>query len=299
MSIALRWMQPDPPYMPVATVGLLAVLDRCGERATADWLGSGPDIALTVSTDLSVDRIAELLIDAPWPNLDAIPWGDYKPSQALKPTLASQPSPLAEFRRLVTESDPTEARLLRSILCDGALDDGGAPVRSRLLRGVKSDLSSIRSRPKNVTVELLASELEEGPSFVKGSSGLGLGFVPEIHTFGATTGPEASSVGVYSPLLYLLLWHGIMAMPPVPIARGRNRSVGGPMVTEPDVLSWPRWRSPFGLRSLKALLTLPTIHEERPDAAALVQRGIDAVFRARAEPINNMIAVFRWGERVA
>lgn len=301
MSVRLPWMQPEAPYMPLATVGLLAVLEACGEHPAASWTKAEDTSAsaLTIETDISVERLAASLMEAPWPDLDAIPWGTQKPSQALKPTLAEHHSPLAEFRRLTEQSGATESRLLRAILCDGALDADGSPLRSRLLRGVKADLASIRKRPKRIRVEGLVKELELGPDFVKGSSGLGLGFVPEIHTFGATTGPEASTVGVYSPLLYLLLWHGIMALPPVPVARGRVRSVGGPLVTEPDVLSWPRWRCPLGLRSLKTLLTLPAIHTEMPDAGALAQRDIDAVFRARAEPINSMIAVFRWGNRIA
>lgn len=299
MSIELPWMQPEAPYMPLATVGLLAVMEGCDEPATAGWVGVDSPGALTLATDLSAEQLAERILEAPWPDLDTIHWGANGPRQALKPTLAAHSAPLAELQRLIKQSGAAESRLLRAILCDGALDADGSPLRSRLLRGVKSDLSSIRKRPKRLKPEGLAKELTEGPDFVKGSSGLGLGFVPEIHTFGATTGPDASTVGVYSPLLYLLLWHGIMALPPVPVARGMARSVGGPLVTERDVLSWPRWRCSLGLRSLTTLLTLPSIHEARPDAKALAQRDIDAVFRARAEPINSMIAVFRWGDRVA
>jgi len=299
MGIELSWMRPEAPYMPLATVGLLAVMERCGEPTTAGWPGVDAGASLTLATELSVEQLAGLIAEAPWPDLDAIPWGPQGPRQALKPTLAEGSAPLAELQRLIDGSGPTESRLLRAILCDGALDAAGSPLRSRLLRGVKSDLSSIGKRPRRIRVEGLAGELANGPDFIKGSSGLGLGFVPEIHTFGATTGPDASTVGVYSPLLYLLLWHGIMALPPVPVARGRTRSVGGPLVTEPDVLSWPRWRCFLGLRSLSTLFTLPSIHEPQPDPRALAQRDIDAVFRARAEPINSMIAVFRWGDRIA
>lgn len=305
MSLELHWMRPEAPYMPVATVGLLAVLEGVGEQATAKWGGDGPSARLVIATSWSVEEVAERIADAPWPDLDAIPWGDYKVSQALKPTLAELRkrgdglSPVEEFRRLVKESSATEARLLRAILCDGALDADGSPLRSRLLRGVKSDLSSVRNRPKRIKAEQIARELIDGPDFIRGSSGLGLGLVPEVHTFGGTTGPDASSVGAYSTLLFLLLWHGIMVLPPVAVARGRSRSVGGPMVTAPDVLSWPRWRCSLDLPSLKTFLSLPAIHSDSPDTELLAQRGIDAVFRARAEPINSMVAVFRWGDRIA
>ena len=74
--------------------------------------------------------------------------------------------------------------------------------------------------------------------------------------------------------------------------------VGGPLVTGPDVVSWPRWRMPVGLRSLRTLLSLGAIHRAKPDRHYLKERGIDAVYRARAVPLNNMVAVFRWGEQL-
>jgi hypothetical protein len=188
--------------------------------------------------------------------------------------------------------------LLHAILTDGVLDSDGIPARSRLLRGVKSDLSSISEPPKRITADGLAAELRNGPDFRSGKSGLGLGLVPEVQTFGGTTGPDASTVGAYSALLYLLLWLGIMALPPVPVLRGSRRMVGGPLVTRPDVLSWPRWRIPVGLRSLRMLLSLDAIHRDAPDHGYLIQRGIDAVYRAHAVPLNNMVAVFRWGDLV-
>ena len=191
-----------------------------------------------------------------------------------------------------------EAKLLCAILTDGVLDADGVPGRSRLLRGVKSDLSSIAEPPKRITAEGLASELRNGPDFINGKSGLGLGLVPEVQTFGGTTGPEASSVGAYSKLLYRLIWLGIMALPPVPVLRGPRRVVGGPLVTAPDVLSWPRWRIPVGLRSLRTLLCLGEVHEDAPGIHYLRERGIDAVYRTKAIPLNSMVAVFRWGEQV-
>ena len=185
------------------------------------------------------------------------------------------------------------------------LDGEGVPARSRLLRGVKADLSSVANPPKRVTATGLAAELREGPEFRSGQSGMGLGLVPEVQTFGGTTGPDASTVGAYSPLLYLLLWRGIMALPPVPIVRGSHRVVGGPLVARPDVLSWPRWRIPVGLRSLRTLFVLEMIHsdpsgerERAERCEALLARGIDAVYRSRAVALNSMVAVFGWGERV-
>lgn len=296
--LELAWMRPNAPYMPIATVGLLALLEQHGQRPSAHWGEETGTPVLNVSVGLDHDDIGELLLDAPWPSLERIPWPGGRWSQGLKPTLKAIGDPAHSFRALVEGSPPLEASLLRSIVTDGVLDGDGIPARSRLLRGVKADLSSIAKPPRRMTAEALAAEVRNGPAFSNGESGLGLGLVPEVQTFGGTTGPEASTVGAYSALLYLLLWRGIMALPPVAVVRGRRRAVGGPLVTAPDVLSWPVWGFPADLTTLRSLLSLASVHEAQPDARELRARGIEAVYRARAVPLNSMVAVYRWGERV-
>lgn len=305
MAIELAWMRPSAPYMPVVTAGLLAVLAEEDRDARAFWAGEGDEATLHIQTALDVGAVAEAIAGAPWPSLRRIAWPDGRRAQGLKPTLARCGAPLRVFRELVKSSPQLEAALLQSILTDGVLDGEGVPARSRLLRGVKADLASVENPPKQVTAKGLAAELREGPEFRSGSSGLGLGLVPEVQTFGGTTGPDAATVGAYSPLLYLLLWRGIVALPPVPVVRASHRVVGGPLVTEPDMLSWPRWRIPCRLRSLRTLFMLSAVHSAAPDRERraesedyLLARGIDAVYRSRAVPLNNMVAVFGWGDRV-
>jgi hypothetical protein len=302
MGLTLYWMPPEAPYMPVATAGLLSSLEGAGYPATACWREASGRLGLHLDTDLDPRMIAEVLVHAGWPSLDEIPWppgADARKAQAIKPVLEKQDHPADAFRTMVEAANPAEATFLRALLTDGALDAGGIPSRSRLLRGVKSDLSGVASRPKTVTVENLAAEVTDGPDFRKGSSGLGLGLVPEIQTFGGTTGPPASTVGSYSALLYLLLWLGVMALPPIAVVRGPVRTVGGPLVTAGDVLSWPIWQVPVGLRSLRSLFCLEAIHAEQPDARGLGRRGISAVYRAHAVKLSTMVDVYRWGEQVA
>lgn len=298
MGFDLTWMRAEAPYMPIATTGLLSVLAGAGHDATAGWVGSPLGPTLRLEIELSVEEVATLVLDAPWPVVGDVAWGTLRPSQGLKPTLKGADDPVGAFQRLCTESGAVERRFLRAVVTDGALDGDGIPSRSRLLRGVKADLSSPALRPKKLTAAGLAEELSGGPTFRSGSSGLGLGFVPEVQTFGGTTGPDPSSVGAYSPLLFLLLWHGLLALPPVGVARGPRRFVGGPLVTEGDVLSWPRWRFPAGLSSLRSLLRWDPVHEERPDPGLLGARGVDRVYRTRAVALNSMIVAYRWGEQV-
>lgn len=304
MALELSWMRPHAPYMPIATAGLLALLDEGGYAAKAFWAGdAGGRPVLRIEVALGCEEVGELIATAPWPDEDAIVWpgssGKRGGAQALKPLLKTTSDPLGTFRRMVATAPPLEAALLRAIVTDGALDNDDLPMRSRLLRGVKSDLSSIFNTPKGVSAAGLAAELRDGPELRSGESGSGLGLVPEVQTFGGTTGPDASTVGASSRLLHLLLWRGIIALPPIPVVRGVQRSVGGPLVTEPDVLSWPRWSVPVGLRGLRTLFVLGEVHAERPDFERLRARGIDAIYRARAVPLNSMIAVYRWGEEVA
>ncbi len=223
MSFDMPWMPAQAPYMPIATAGLLALLTEHDQPATACW-SNGPSGMPTLRIEAPLDalEVAQLVADAPWPQLQKIDWPGGGWSQGLKPTLKSFDHPAHAFRGMVASSPRLEAKLLRAILTDGALDDDGMPGRSRLLRGVKSDLSSIAEPPKRITADGLAGELRDGPDFRSGKSGWGLGLVPEVQTFGGTTGPDASSVGAYSPLLYLLLWLGIMALPPVSVLRGSD-----------------------------------------------------------------------------
>lgn len=302
MALELGWMVPQAPYMPVATAGLLSSLEDAGHPASAWWQETDQGVRLVLDTELTLEDIGHLLAEADWPSLERVPWPggvDASGAQAIKPVLARQDLPADAFRRMVADAPPLEARFLRSLLTDSALDNDGVPSRSRLLRGVKADLSGISNRPKTATADRLTAELTTGPDFLKGSSGLGLGLVPEIQTFGGTTGPAASTVGAYSALLYVLLWRGVMALPPVGVSRGPNKIVGGPLVTAGDVLSWPVWQIPVGLRALRSLFCLDAIHLEEPDAARLSVRGISAVYRARAVELSTMVAVYRWGLQVA
>lgn len=304
MALELGWMPAHAPYMPIATVGLLALLSEHGHAATARWDDDPRGRPrLRVNTAPDVDEVGALIAAAPWPQEDAIAWpgpdGKRGGAQALKPLLKATGEPLAVYRRMVATAPSLEAGLLRAIVTDAALDADGIPMRSRLLRGVKGDLASVFKRPKGITAARVATELRDGPEFRSGESGLGLGLVPEVQTFGGTTGPDASTVGAYSALLYLLLWRGLIALPPLPVVRGLKHAVGGPLVTAPDVLSWPRWRMPMSMRGLRILFMLAAIHAETPDHRFLRARGIDAVYRARAEELNSMIAVYRWGEQLA
>lgn len=299
MSLEFAWMPPHAPYMPVATAGLLAVLADAGVPATARWDEAGT--CLHVDGDVDADALAGLLVDLAWPSPERIDWPGGTFGQGLKPTLSAARlvDPAREFRRMVDAAPPLEQRLLRAVLTDGVLDGEGIPGRSRLLRRVKADLSSIFKPPRGMKAATLAAELRDGPQFVSGNSGYGLGLVPEVQTFGGTTGPDASTVGAYSRLLYLLLWQGIMALPPLPVRRGWLRVVGGPLVTAPDVLSWPRWRFPVDLDGLCTLFSLAEIHDDEPHGDTLRSYGIDAVYRVRAVELSSMVAVYRWGERVA
>lgn len=299
MAIELAWMPSHAPYMPVATAGILSVLSDADIAATACWDGAGT--CLRIEGDIDADALAGLLAGLAWPSPERIRWPGGTFGQGLKPTLsaAGLDDPAGELRSMVDAAPPLEQRLLRAILTDGVLDGEGIPGRSRLLRGVKADLSSIFKPPKGIRAETLGIELQDGPQFVSGNSGYGLGLVPEVQTFGGTTGPDASTVGAYSRLLYVLLWQGIMALPPLPVRRGWQRVVGGPLVTAPDVLSWPCWSFPVDVDGLRILLSLAEIHAEQPDGDTLRRYGIGAVYRARAVELSSMVAVYRWGERVA
>lgn len=315
MSLELWWMRPEAPYMPIATVGLLSALHDAGVEATTAWRSDAVGEVLHVRCDRTTAQIAQAIIDAPWPDLSRI-WKETKVGQAIKPMLKAQDDPaaaLADLRRHADRDDRDaarqggerllgERRLLRALVTDAVLDGDGVPSRSRLLRGVKGDLSGVAD-PVKITVSGLAGELERGPEWRNKYSGRGLGLVPEAQTFGGTTGRDPSLVGCHSALLHRLLWLGIMALPPVGVVRHRQRVVGGPLFTDLEkgetVLSWPTWSFPVGARGLARLFDLAAIHAETPEQRWLASRGITSVHRSTSVPLNSMIGAFRWGKRVA
>lgn len=310
----LTWMSPFAPYTPVAAVGLLEVLDRADPGATIAWEAeSGQRPSLILRSRLDLIRIADEIAGAPWPQLDALPW-TATPGQAIKPTLATYAREhdddlaaavewrsLAGFGEAAPPSDQglrAAQQLISALLTDAVLDGSNLPGRNRLLRGVKADLSGVAKPPK-ANPEELCRELKTGPAWRSGSSGLALGFAPQVQTFGGTTGPEPSSIGAYSTLLYLLCWHGIMAMPPFGVRRGPWTIVGGPLFAAGDVLSWATWEMPLRRQALVGLLGFDAIHAPEPDQSLLAAHRITGVFRSSSRKISTMLSVFGWGERVA
>ncbi|MGO9960722.1 MAG: hypothetical protein ACLP50_32885 [Solirubrobacteraceae bacterium] len=292
----LDWMRADAPYMPIATIGLLAVISTLDPTVSATWTADGPARRLQIQTTLNVEEIAAAIAQAPLPDVAVPRWPTANP-QALGPSLRTTPHPLDAYRKLVAAAAPLEARLLRAIATDQVLAGDGVPSRTRLLRGAKSDLSVFKAL-KAASAQQLARELRDGPEFLPGDSGAALGLVPEVQTFGGTTGRKPADVGAVSALLSRLLRHGILALPPSSGTRNGHRVVGGPLVTEQSDLSWPRWTIPCGPRELRVLFSLATVHDPDPDARALRERGIDAVFRSHPQQLSTTVAVFRWGRRV-
>lgn len=317
----LRWMSPQAPYAAIAGVGLLRVLAGHDPAATLHWQAESDwrPPSLVLRSKLSLDDVAAAIESVPWPEIASLPWGG-EPAQSLKRTLEEESKQSSDrfaavksWRFLAGLQEPTltpgtvsqgsaglvaAQQAIGSLLTDGALDNNGLPGRNRLLRGVKSDLSGVSKPPKLRPGEILA-ELQEGPAWRSGSSGLALGFAPEAQTFGGTTGPEPSKIGAYSGLLYRLCWQGIIAMPPFGSHRGRWWVVGGPLFSSGDTLSWPVWEAPLGTRALVVLFGLDAVHGDSPDPRVLRAHGITAVFRSTARAISTMVSVFGWGERVA
>jgi hypothetical protein len=203
MAITLSWMRPDAPYMPIATVGLLA--------ADADAMACWREGSLVIETDNTEEEVAAALLAAPLPDPDAIPW-PAGAGQSLASALAPFDDAIVGFAALCQAvAGTTEERLLRSLATDQARrTSAGPPARSRLLIGAKADLSPFRWRPRG-DVRSIDSELRAGPAFVGSDSGPCVGLAPEVHTFGGTVGRDASTIGAASQLLSLLIRHGLLA----------------------------------------------------------------------------------------
>lgn len=296
MTFNLQWMRADAPYMPIATHGLLNVIHLHDRDVTAHWGMDGGAMVLHITTSLGLGEVAEAVLAAPLPDT-ARP--DFPArTQALASALSSHADPLGTYQGWLARLEGPERLLLHAVATDQVLTDGGLPARNRLLRGAKSDLSAFGAL-RATTAEALADELRLGPDFRPGKSGSALGLMPELHTFGGTTGREAQKVGAESALLSRLLRHGILHLPPSSGTRRGRRGLGGPLVADDTSLSWPRWTVPCGPRELRILFGLAAVHSAAPDARTLERRGIDAVFRSAPQALSTTVSVFRWGRRVA
>lgn len=295
--IDLTWMRDDAPYMAIAAQGLLTVLAEPDPTARMWWHGDAPRLRLETHLDLA--EVGDAVLAAPLPDLSRVAWPTRNP-QALGPSLAATAAtedPQNVYRDLLANASGAELLLLRAIATDQVVDDRGIPARTRLLRGTKSDLSAFSSL-RRTTAAALSQELRDGPDFLPGKSGTMLGLVPEVQTFGGTTGREASGVGAESALLARLLRHGILALPPTSAIRRGRRDIGGPLISDDRDLSWPRWRFPCEARSLRVLFGLAMVHEASPTRERLAATGIDGVFRATPQALSTTVSVFRWGRRV-
>jgi hypothetical protein len=290
MTVNLSWMRRDAPYMPITTIGLLSV----ESQARALWR----DGSLTIETQLDAAEMAELLLQAELPDLDAIGW-PAGAGQSLATALSGYDDPLVGFAGLCSSvQGSVEERLLRTLATDQTRrSDGGPPARSRLLVGAKADLSPFRWRTRG-DPKALADELALGPAFAGGDSGPSMGLVPEVHTFGGSVGREASTIGAASQLLSLLIRHGLLALPPNGSPGRGPRPAGGPLLDTSFSLSWPVWTCALNAVELRAMLVWTEIHAPEPDQELLRARGVEAVYRSTPVRLSDTVSVFRWGRRV-
>lgn len=78
----------------------------------------------------------------------------------------------------------------------------------------------------------------------------------------------------------LLAYRGLLLFPSVPRRGGLATTAWSLRDGEP-VFTWPIWRAPLGLNTIRSLLLLPELAEEEPEHVVLRARGVVAVFRAR------------------
>lgn len=307
---SLSWLRADAPYAPLVQVGLLACLRGADDDASVHWEPdeSGFALGCVLRTTKAVEEVGAAVAAAPWPELESLPWPDgfgQSVGAALAPkdsdesvdrvgvwrNLSGPPVSLLEAPQ---DGRAAAARHVASLLTDGVLNKDGPLGRSRLVGGVKADLSGFK--PARLTASGLADELVAGPDWARNGTGTGLGLVPEVQTYGGVTGPKPDSVNESSALLYALTVHALAALPPFGVLRATRRVVGGVLWSD-GALTWPIHTTPRGLRALVALYgSLP-----RHDSGALPTRlrGVAAMYRSRPRPINTTIAMFPWGEQVA
>lgn len=78
----------------------------------------------------------------------------------------------------------------------------------------------------------------------------------------------------------LLAYRGLVLFPTMPLRSGLATTAWRHVDGKP-VFTWPIWKDPVGPETIRSLLLLSELSEERPDRESLLQRGILAALRAR------------------
>lgn len=78
----------------------------------------------------------------------------------------------------------------------------------------------------------------------------------------------------------LLAYHALALFPSVPTGK-RLLTTGWGRQNAEDVFTWPLWTCPLTVDTVRSLMLLTELYEERPDREVLRAREIGAVFRAR------------------
>jgi hypothetical protein len=115
-----------------------------------------------------------------------------------------------------------------------------------------------------------------------------------LHALRAKSPTKESSEGVTAAV-----WLAFEAMPLFPcfLSRGSLATTGfhiegATWRDRTTWLTWPVWRQPVPLDTVRSLLSLAELHQARPPLQALRERGIEAVFRSERYRVKSQGAYF-------
>jgi hypothetical protein len=189
------------------------------------------------------------------------------------------------------------ADFLTSFACELQTDDNGQlePTAFYMTSGQQKFLKEARTLADRLAKGIKIGRRKKGPEELFREALFGpwkyedpqhsLGLDPSterLHALRAKSPTKESSEGVTAAV-----WLAFEALPLFPcfLSKGTLATTG--FHTEGKTwrdrttwLTWPVWRQPVPLDTLRSLLSLPELAEERPPLSELRARGIEAVFRS-------------------
>jgi hypothetical protein len=307
-SIPLTGLAGAHPLGALAAFGLL----RCCEEMAGfrgSRLGWSPDPEWFALLDVNGPADPEALVQAlvcrqrQRPEARELNW-----AQTLKTSRGQYLGAAQEAGEALKEGQRAYADFLAGSACELQCDEDGqvVPTAFSMTSGRQEFLKEVRAVAGRLAVGIKLGRRKKGPEEMFREALFGpwkyedpqhsLGLDPSterLHALRAKSPTKESSEGVTAAV-----WLAFEALPLFPCFHSAGRSVTTGFQTRGSgrgrvtYLTWPVWRHPIPLDTLRSLLSLPELAEDEPPARELRARGIEAAFRSERYKVKTQGAYF-------
>ncbi len=308
-EIALKGLAGSHPLGALAAFGLLRCCQemdgfrggRLGWRRGADWFA-----VLQTEQEVGPEALVAALVarQKQRPDGPELNW-----ARTLKTDRTSYREATAEARRAVREGYRPFADFLAAFACDLCADDKDQlePTALYMTSGRQEFLKEAQTLAGRLAGGIKLGRRRKGPEEMFGEALFGpwryedpqhsLGWDPSterLHALRAKSPTKEASEGVTAAV-----WLAFESLPLFPCFLSGGKLVttgfhtrGATRWERTTYLTWPVWPSFVSLDTVRSLLSLPELAEEKPPARELRARGVEDVFRSERYRVKTQGAYY-------